>query len=346
MTFKRALAIALTAAAALPASAGAQAQIQPTQGDNYLSPLALSDFSNPGKFPREEIGWVANTTDYTVQADMFNPPGSGGPAEPNNCGSEYGKTIWSVLHLDHRGTLTITTSAQFDSVIGFVPFESPNSPAPEIDKGVCIDRLSGLDEQLAVKDLSPGWYAVQVGGTGTTQGGQVQTKFLFKPTNPPPRVKGKIKTQATLNWHGPPYLVTTMYASDVPKGQTLTLSCTRHACNKRKIRVRSKPAGRSGVFSEPPAMSDWAGMSGSDVRAKPVSRSSAYPRASASRPIVQAARKRVQLLKNRQVPRGTKIILRITAPRYIGKYLEWSIPGSLKTRCMNPGSTKPRRKCK
>src|SRR4051794_13575305 len=166
MTFKRALAIALTAAAALPASAGAQAQIPPTDGDNYLSPLALSDFNKPGKFPREEIGWVGDTTNYTVQADMFNPrgdgsPGSGGPAEPNNCGSEYGKTIWSVLHIDHRGTLTITTSAQFDSVIGFVPFDGPGHPAPHIDQGVCIDRLSGLDEQLKVNVSAGHWYAVQ-----------------------------------------------------------------------------------------------------------------------------------------------------------------------------------------
>src|SRR4051794_20673493 len=246
MTFKSALAVALTAAAALPASAMGQAQITPPAGDNYLRPLALSDFDHPGKFPRDEIAWVANTTDYTVQADMFNPPSSGGPAEPHDCGTasqpdDYEKTIWSVLYLDHRGTLTITTSAQFDSVIGFVPFKGPSDPAPEINKGVCIDRLAGLDEQLKVSNLSPGWYAVQVGGTGATQGGTVQTKFLFKPTNPP---KPKpLKSQGFLFWRTPPLRITDMYATNVPKGATIRVHCTK-SCGNRKIKVRSKPVLR------------------------------------------------------------------------------------------------------
>src|SRR3954471_10450369 len=211
MTFKRALAIALTAAAALPASAARPGPITPPDGDNYLEPISFQHFTNPEKLSREEFGWLGDTTNYTTQADMFNPPGSGGATEPNNCGSEYGKTIWSVLYLDHRGTLTITTSAQFDSVIGFVPFKGPSDPAPEINKGVCIDRLAGLDEQLKVSNLSPGWYAVQVGGTGATQGGTVQTKFLFKPTNPP---KPKpLKSQGFLFWRTPPLRITDMYAT-------------------------------------------------------------------------------------------------------------------------------------
>src|SRR5690349_2614030 len=90
MTFKRALAIALTVAAALPASAAAQAQITPTDGDNYLSPIALSDFSHPAPFPKTEIGFVADTTNYTTQADLFNPPSAGGPPEPTACPAAYG----------------------------------------------------------------------------------------------------------------------------------------------------------------------------------------------------------------------------------------------------------------
>src|SRR4051812_49957689 len=136
MTFKRALAIALTAAAALPASAAAQAPITPTDGDNYLEPISFQHFSNPEKLSREEFGWLGDTTNYTTQADMFNPPGSGGPTEPHNCGSEYGKTIWSVLYVDHRGTPTITTSAPFDSVVGFVAVHDPRPPPPHIHQGV------------------------------------------------------------------------------------------------------------------------------------------------------------------------------------------------------------------
>src|SRR3954453_17666557 len=269
MTFKRALAIALTAAAALPASAAAQAQIQPPAGDNYLQPLALSDFDNPGKFPREEIGWLGNTTDYTTQADMFNPPGNGGPQEPDNCGSQYGKTIWSVLHIDHRGTLTITTSAQFDSVIGFVPFDGPSAPAPHIDKGGGIGRPSGLDEQLKVNVSAGHWYAVQVGGTGATQGGQVQTKFLFKPTH---KAKPKpIKSQGFLFYKFPPLRITTMYATSVPKGATIRVHCSK-SCGNKTIKVRSKPIVTDNVFATGPQMVPVAlaaAPTGGVSRAKP-----------------------------------------------------------------------------
>jgi hypothetical protein len=338
MTFKRALAIALTAAAALPASAGAQAPITPPDGDNYLRPLALSDFQNPGKFPREEIGWVANTTDYTTQADMFNPPSSGGPAEPNNCGSEYGKTIWSVLYIDHRGSLTITTSAQFDSVIGFVPFDGPSDPAPHIDQGVCIDRLAGLDEQLKVNVSAGHWYAVQVGGTGSTQGGQVQTKFLFKPTNPP---KPKpIKSQGFLFYKFPPLRITTMYATSVPKGATIRVHCSK-SCGNKTVKVRSKPVLEDNVFATGPQMVPVplaAAPTGGASRAK--------PSATHSRAMVREAKSKVSIFSNKRVASGTKVEMRITKPGMIGKYWAWKIPGQGVTiRCLKPGSSKPRKKC-
>jgi hypothetical protein len=338
MTFKRALAIALTAAAVLPASAAAQATINPPDGDNYLRPLALSDFDNPGKFPRQEVGWLGNTTDYTTQADMFNPPGTGGPAEPTNCGSPYGKTIWSVLYIDKKGSLTITTSAQFDSVIGFVPFNGPSDPAPDINHGVCIDRLAGLDEQLKVNVSGGHWYAVQVGGTGTTQGGQVQTKFLFKPT---PKAKPKpIKSQGFLFYKFPPLRITTMYATSVPKGSTIKVHCSS-SCGNKTVKVRSKPVLRDNVFATGPQMVPVplaAAPTGGVSRAKPT--------ATRSRPIVRAAKSKVTIFKNKAVRSGTKVEMRITKPGMIGKYWSWKIPGQGVTiRCLKPGSSKPRKKC-
>ncbi|MEA2409901.1 MAG: hypothetical protein QOC77_462 [Thermoleophilaceae bacterium] len=337
MTFKRALVIALSAAAALPASAAAQAQITPTDGDNYLQPLALSDFQNPAPFPRQEIAWVADTTNYTVQSDMFNPPGSGGPAEPHNCGSDYGKTIWSVLHIDHMGTLEITTSAQFDSVIGFVPFNSPSNPAPDIANGVCIDRLAGLDEQLKVNVAANHWYAVQVGGTGSTQGGQVQTKFLFKPTNPP---KPKpVKGQGFLFYKFPPLRITQMYATSVAKGSTIRVHCSK-SCGNKTIKVRSKLMVDN-VFATGPHMTPAA------LRAAPTGGASrAKPSATHSRAIVREAKARVSIFKNKRVASGTKVEMRITHPGNIGTYLAWKVPGGPPTfRCMKPGSLKPRKKC-
>src|SRR3954454_22979416 len=194
MTFKRAIVIALTAAAALPASAAAQAQIQPPDGDNYLQPISLSDFQNPAPFPKDEIGFVADTTGYTTQQDMFAPPQSGGPQEPTNCGSPYANTIWSVFYADRYGVMRISSAGPFDGVIGFVPFGSPTQdPTPDIGNGVCIDRLSGFEEELQAFVKPKHWYAVQVGGTGNPAGGKVQVKFDLQP---PP----KLDADAVLTW--------------------------------------------------------------------------------------------------------------------------------------------------
>src|SRR3954469_9737034 len=238
MTLKRALAIALTAAAALPASAGAQAQIPPPQGDNYLGPIALSDFDNPGKFPSQEIGFVADTSSYTTQQDMFAPPASGGPAEPTNCGSPYANTIWSVFYADRYGVMRISTAGPVDSVIGFVPFKSPNwDPTPNIDAGVCIDRLSGFEEELQAFVKPKQWYAVQVGGTGSPAGGQVQVKFDFQ--KPP-----TVDADAVLTWksNAAGKVTAVKLVISAPKGSKVSVKCTKHGCKAPRAFTVKKTA--------------------------------------------------------------------------------------------------------
>src|SRR3954471_9581835 len=164
MTIKRLVTCAaLTLAVALPTAASAQTPVDPPQGDNYLQPVALSDFDHPGRFPSQEIGFIGDTTSYTVQSDMFNPPGNGGPVEPTICGgnSEYGNTIWSVFHSDRYGVMVISVAGPFDSVIGVIPFRSPNSPTPDITHGFCSDRLAGFQEELKGPVVPGQWYAVQ-----------------------------------------------------------------------------------------------------------------------------------------------------------------------------------------
>ena len=123
MSPKRVLLAALIALAALPATAAAQTPITPPEGDNYLMSIFLNDASAP--FPKDEIGFVADTSTYTTQPDMYNPPGSGGPPEPANCGSPYGKTIWSVFYSNRYGTMDVSTAGPFDSVIAVVPWGTP-----------------------------------------------------------------------------------------------------------------------------------------------------------------------------------------------------------------------------
>jgi hypothetical protein len=203
---------------------------------------------------------------------------------------------------------------------------------------VCIDRLSGLDEQLKVNVSAGHWYAVQVGGTGATQGGTVQTKFLFKETSPP---KPKpIKSQGFLFYKFPPLRITSMYANSVPKGSTIKVHCSK-SCGNRTIKVRSKPV-LDNVFASGPQMTPAsliaAAPTGGTTRAK--------PSATQSRPIAHAARSRVTVFKNKRVANGTKVEMRITKKGMIGKYWAWKIPGQGVTiRCLKPGSNKPRKKC-
>lgn len=317
MSFKRALVIALTSIAALPAAASAQSQIPPPEGDNYLGPVALSDFSNPGRFPSQEIGFIADTTAYTVQQDMYAPPGQGGPQEPTICGNApYGNTVWSVFYSDRYGVMNVSAAGPFDSVIGVIPFRSPGDPVPNTAAGYCDDNIAGFQQDTSFLVSPKHWYAIQVGGTGNPQGGQVQVKFHLRP---PPQVEG----QAFLFWKTGPLRVSNMYAKNVPKGEKLTLTCTKGACRKKTITAK-KPLvqrfGKKAVGSE-----------------------------QALRPLVQEAAKKVALLKNARVKKGVKIELRITQSGYIGKYYSWKVSSnsisSATSRCLNPGSSKPRKKC-
>jgi hypothetical protein len=352
MTLKRALAIALTAAAALPASAAAQAQIPPPQGDNYLGPLALSDFENPQPFPTEEIGFVADTTSYTVQEDMFNPPASGGPPEPHDCGPPgrpdiYLNTIWSVFYADRYGVMKISTAGPFDSVIGFVPFKSPTTdPTPDIGNGVCIDRLSGFEEELQAFVKPKHWYAVQVGGTGTPAGGQVQVKFDYQ--KPP-----KLDADAVLTWksNAAGSVTAVKLVVSAPKGSKVSVKCTKRGCKAPgaftvKKTAAFKPLAPVGPVAKAPAgvhMTE-ASSSGSLAGVNTVGSPAAFK----ANTQVHAAKK-YSLLKGKHLKAGSKLIIRVTKAGYIGKYFSYPVTRkgvSAKTiSCTNPGSSTPHKKC-
>jgi len=349
MTFKRAFVIALTAAAALPASAAAQAQITPPAGDNYLQPLFMNNgtFDHPQPFAREEIGFVADTTNYTTQSDMFNPPGSGGPSEPTNCGSPYANTVWSVFYADRYGLMKISTAGPFDGVIGFVPFKSPTTnPAPNIDQGVCIDRLSGFEEELQAFVKPKHWYAVQVGGTGTPAGGQVQVKFDYQ--KPP-----TLNADAVLTWksNAAGKVTVVKLVVSAPKGAKVSVSCTHHGCAApRAFTVKKTAAFRpiaavGPVAKAPDGVSMTAASGSGSVSAIPASDGAATFKAG---PQAHAAKK-FTLLKGKGLKGGSSLIIRVSKSGYIGKYFKYPVTkkgvSSKTISCTNPGSSTPRKKC-
>jgi hypothetical protein len=326
--------MALALAGAFPAAAAAQVEIPPPDGDNYLSPIFISDPDAPGRFPSGPIGFIADTTSYTVQQDMFNPPSAGGPVEPTICGNAtYGNTVWAMFRSDRWGLMDITTAGTFDSVIGIVPFDSPQDAAPQIQSGACYDGLSGFSEEARGLVSPRQWYAVQVGGTGTPQGSRVQVTFDL---GPPPSVGGR----AFLFWKTGPLRVSDMYVRNVPAGQKLILSCTKKACKKKSFTVRPKGKRSLGKLAFTPA----AGFKMLRQKGE-----KAGPRPASLDKVARAAVARVKLLKNQKVKRGAKIELRIKRRGYIGQYYRWKVKRneitSATTRCLNPGSNKPRKKC-
>lgn len=346
MSFKRAIAIALTIAAALPAAASAQEQIVPPRGDNYLGPVFLNDESVP--FPNTPQGIVADTTNYTEQSDMFNPPASGGPQEPTNCDTNYGNTLWSVFYSNRYGLMNVSTAGPFDSVIAVIPFDSPDNPAPDFDNGYCTDSIAGFQQDTSFLVSPRRWYAIQVGGTGNPEGGQLQVKYQL---DPPPRLDG----DAVLSWktNGRQATISSLVVS-APKGARVAVSCTHRGCGKnprpftaRKTDLtkpiaavgpatKRAPAGvrmtRDGVLGETAGTA-----SGSDASVKPRAKTP-----------VRAAKK-YKLLKGRKLKNGTTVVVRVYASGYIGKHFSYKVKSggvSSKTvRCTNPGSSKPRKRC-
>jgi hypothetical protein len=319
MTFKRALALALTSAVLLPVSASAQVPVTPPDHDNYLQPFFVKQGS--GLVNGDDLGFTADTTHYSVQNDLFNPgydqnsnpiPGSGGGTEPTVCepfNTPYGNTIWSVFKSSQYGVVDISAaSGTFDEVIRVIPFGNPNNDARARLPGTCFDDLSGF-QQSATGLVFPGqWFAVQVGGTATqatpTQGGPMQVKFAL---GPPPKVDG----DALLFWHTGPLRVTSLTAQGVTKGAKVTLTCTKGACKTIKKTASKLLGGASSAF----------------------------------RPVVHEAKTKFALLKNRKVKKGATITLRITAPGFIGKHFFWKVEKNKltnkKVSCLNPGSSKP-----
>jgi hypothetical protein len=352
MTLKRVLAIALVALAALPAAAAAQEPIPPPGADNYLMPYFFNDESAP--FPGDPLGFTADTTGYTEQADMFAPPASGGPGEPTQCGTTlYGNTVWSVFHSSRWGLMRINTAGPFDAVIGVIPFDSPDNPVPDFETAFCVDGLSGFEEEVKFRGepydgfivVPNQWYAVQVGGTtatGTQEGGPVQVKLDF---NPPPRLSGDV----VLSWTSDGRVAKVKsFVVSAPKGSKVSVKCSNNGCggNPRSFTVKKtgllKPIGTVGPVAKAPAGARMSGSGEAGAAAKSVA-----PAAKADTTV--RAAKKFKLLKGRKLKSGSKIEIRITRPGFIGRYFSYKVTkaavSSKTTRCLHPSSSKPRKRC-
>jgi hypothetical protein len=331
MTLKRLLPLATCLlAVAFPSAALAQSD-QP--GDSYLRPILLNggDFDNPQPIGRGDIPGFGplDTSTYGLQADLFSPPVSGGPQEPAGCGNTpYGNTVWAVFRAHRYGRADVTAAGSYDQVIGIVPFRSPSDPTPLISAGICVDRIRGIDEGFGNNPphVAPGWYALQFGAAGGG-GGILQGKLEFLP---PQRVRG----DAVLSWNGRSGGAQIGLKATGQKGARVSFKCAKKRCGKLpRARTFRKFTG--------------------DSLTRPIG--DVLPRTAEGRvlrevadddPAISAAR---SFIKRKFLKNGTRFEVRITYPGRIGSYFGWTVKkgavGTKVKRCMEPGSSKPRRRC-
>jgi hypothetical protein len=163
------------AAALLALPVGAYAQSPPAPAnDNYLQSAGLNA---PGSRLERDATLRANvdTTNATVQGDVFNPPQSGGPAELTTCaGASYGKTVWYDFYPDVNGVVQLRASG-YDTAITALPFNR-RTGRPDFAAAQCANVSTSTTESFFVEVQGGDAYTVQLGGVGTAGG---PLEFLF-----------------------------------------------------------------------------------------------------------------------------------------------------------------------
>lgn len=355
---RRRLQVAMASVAALTILPAVEASAQtPPSNDHYLQPVFLNDEGTRFPAPPSVPGYSLDTTAATTQQDLFNPngnggPGSGGGAEPNQCGqSIYGKTAWTVFFADRPGRIDVSTAGAFDSVIGLIPFRGPSDPAPLLTGAVCTDRLSGFSESFSeppvvVQGL---WYGVQVGGyqdpqSGAIGGGPMEVKFEYRK---PLTVSGDAILRGAPTSRG--VRLRELEVNRVARGARVQVRCRGARCSV----TRNAGAASASVFERPVGAADAsvaraggpAGMSTAHgdytIRVEQSASREARPKARAARTF--------RLLRGKTLNSGVRIEVRISDPGKFGKYFTWTVKrGSVskKTqRCMQPFESTPRRRC-
>jgi hypothetical protein len=309
----RAAGCVIAALLALPAVASAQA---PPVNDNYLNSAPINA---PGsRLERKAtLRSAVDTTNATVQSDVFSPPNSGGPAEITNCAdTTYGKTVWYDFYPDVNGVVQLRASG-YDTVLTAVPFNRTTAQ-PNFDRALCANASNSTTEAYFVEVKGGASYSVQIGGVNGT-GGALEFLFDFladtdgdgvldtvdrcdrldgpQGNNGCPRrqrVNVTLRARATATGIGIDALTVT-----VRRGSRVVVSCSR-GC-RRQV----KRAGRTGTMIFP-------ALAGAELSA------------------------------------GARLEIRVTKPGYFGEFVRYTIlQGNFRKieRCMNPGSRVLRRRC-
>jgi hypothetical protein len=298
---------------AMPAAVAVGQAPAPPVNDHYLQSLQLNQ-------PRRQLERtdtlrdVRDTTSATVQADVFNPGMGGGPAEVTQCGpTAFGKTVWYDFYPDVPGLVRLRASG-FDSVIAVVPFNR-RTFVPSFGRSVCVNDSSSTTEELLARVAEGDSYTVQIGGAAA--GGPLEFLFDF-----------------LADTDGDSVL-------DDSDDCRLLAGTRKNGCPVR-LRVDSTIRARP--------IAGGIEVLGLTVTAPRGSRVEASCSRGCPREVREAG-STVSLrgVRGKELAAGTSIVIRVSRKRAIGAYIRYRIlDGNFRKteRCMNPGSRKPRRRCR
>lgn len=176
----------------------------PPINDNYLTSLEINRPHH--RLDRvHTLKDVRDLTAATVQGNIFNPCGQAscppGPPEVTSCnGVNYGQTVWYDFYPDANGTVSIRTSALFDSVTTLYTFNNnQNSPNYLLPSGNRRCTTSSFGSGQLIAPVKKGQaYTFQIGGVPSSQnpsGVSGPIEMLFDFFVPPPR---RLSAQATV----------------------------------------------------------------------------------------------------------------------------------------------------
>jgi hypothetical protein len=158
----------------VPAAAWAAAPLN----DNYLASTQM--MRSDGTVTRE-FHEVVDTSAATVQPDLFDPDKEGmklggGPAENIRCGqSEFGATVWYDFAPEVAGGVEIVAGG-YDTVVSVYEYDVRTA---KITRAVTCANRPGAGEDVLVPKVKRGaHYTIQVGGAGATAG-MLDFKFSF-----------------------------------------------------------------------------------------------------------------------------------------------------------------------
>ena len=317
---KRILVVMLAALGILAGGAVASHVPGAPVNDDYLQSLALNQDGT--RLERTDtLKDVRDTTNASVQPDVFNPdpsgdPGSGGPAEVTTCdGSSYGKTIWYDFYPDVPGIARIRANG-YDAVISVVRFDR-RTAMPNFDSRACINDSTSTQEELLTRVRAGRAYTIQLGGVNNASG---QLEFLFD------------------------------FLADTD-GDGVLDDVDR--CPKRKGRGRPSGCPRTlhaDVLLRAQAIEGGIKVLRLTVTAPRKSRVAVSCTEGCKTEVKRANSKvKFRKIRDNRLPAGSKLVIRVTRKGAIGAYIAYKIRDGNFTkieRCLNPGSRKPRRRCR